>query len=378
MDIICKEAAADLDVALIYGLGDDRTQAEQELLDAGIYLPLPQRAIWAECVNQIDPLFFLIRKSGSAACGGLGFERIRPRSMPGHSILQVRMFGGNLPSEYRKVTLEALRIVASTLKRVLRLKVDIFSRTDQEEITKMMRDLGYRELQTRTRYKHTLAIDLRPTEEEIFSAISKGTRRKIRDASKMSGHSVPLTDPIYAKRIEELQQESLSRTGGKIAPINWEGVLKMSREHPNVSRVLGAFVGDDLSPNQMYAFGWACCHGDHVEHHSMGSSRPDGMKVPVGHMLVWDLICWAKTTGAAWFDMGGITLGNPGEEALAGISNFKRLFSDNVVEVGSEWILEPRPIRARIADALSRSLRGIQQAPQQTPNDAEQLYIASR
>ena len=104
----------------------------------------------------------------------------------------------------------------------------------------------------------------------------------------------------------------------------------------------------------------------------MGTSQPDGMKVNVGRMLVWDLVRWAKTTGAEWFDMGGITLGNPGEEALAGISSFKRSFSDNVVEVGSEWILEPRPIRARIADAISRSLRGLQQVQQQTPKNAEQ------
>lgn len=377
MNFICREAAGNLDATLVYGLGEERIQAEKDLRDAGICLPLPQRAVWAENVNHTDPLFLLIRKPGGAAYSGLGFERIHPRSMPGHSILQVRMFGGNLPPECRKVTLDALRIVASTMKRVLRLKVNVFSRTDQEEITKLMRDLGYCELQTRSRYRHTLAIDLRPSEEEIFATISKQTRKKIRDAYKMSGHSVSLTDPIYAKRIEELQQESLSRTGGMIAQIHWEGVLKMSREYPDISRVLGAFVGDDISPDRMYAFGWACCHGDHVEHHSMGTSRPDGMKVPIGHMLVWDLVSWSKTTGAEWFDMGGVTLGNPGEEALEGISNFKRLFSDNVVEVGSEWILEPRPIRARIVDAISRSLRRHHPLPQHAPNGNEQPHLDS-
>lgn len=374
MNVICKEAAADFDVALIHGLGQDRKQAEGELLNSGVCLPLPQRAIWAENINHTDSLFLLIRKPSGAAFGGLGVEQIYPRSMPGHSILQVRMFGGNLPSDCRKVTLEALRSVASTMKRVLRLKVNVFSRTDHEEIAQIMRDLGYCELQERSRYRHTLAIDLRPTEEEIFAAIGKGTRRKIRDAYRMSGRSIPITDPIYAERIEELQQESLSRTGGTIARLDWKGVIRMSRDHPEISRVLGAFVGDDPSPDRMYAFGWVCYHGHHVEHHSMGTSRPDGMKVPVGHMLVWDLVCWAKTTGAEWFDMGGITLGNPGEEALAGISNFKRLFSDNVVEVGSEWILEPRAIRAHIADAISRSLRGLHQVQQQTPKDAEQPH----
>ena len=158
MNVICKEAAADFDVALIYGLGQDRKQAENELLNSGVCLPLPQRAIWAENINHTDSLFLLIRKPNGAACGGLGFEQIFPRSMPGHSMLQVRMFGGNLPSDCRTVALEALRTVASTMKRVLRLKVNVFSRTDHEGIAQTMRDLGYCELQTRSRYRHTLAI----------------------------------------------------------------------------------------------------------------------------------------------------------------------------------------------------------------------------
>jgi hypothetical protein len=360
MDSVYIDNVTGLRAVLIHGAGIERECAEHELLEAGVCLPLPHRSFWLANGTHDDRLFLLIRDTKGTARGGLEIEQIHPRTMPGHVILQVRMFGGNLSGDVCRVALQALRAISLGMHRVLRLNVRVFSRDAQADIANTMREIGYCEVRKPTRYRHTLAIDLRPTEEEIFASISKGTRRKIKDAYKLSAKSVSLTDPSYVGRLADLQQESLDRTGGKIADMDWENVLRMSKEHPGHSQVLGAFVGDDISPDHMYAFGWACCHGKWVEHRSMGTTRQEGMRVPVGHMLVWDLVRWAKTTGAEWFDMGGITLGNPGEEALEGISNFKRLFSNEVLEVGSEWMLEPRPRRARIADVLSRSFWGIQ------------------
>jgi lipid II:glycine glycyltransferase (peptidoglycan interpeptide bridge formation enzyme) len=74
------------------------------------------------------------------------------------------------------------------------------------------------------------------------------------------------------------------------------------------------------------------------------------------------MIRWAKAKGAEWFDMGGVTLEGAAENALEGISHFKRNFSRNVVEVGSEWAIEPALARAKLAAVLSMSashLRGL-------------------
>jgi lipid II:glycine glycyltransferase (peptidoglycan interpeptide bridge formation enzyme) len=67
------------------------------------------------------------------------------------------------------------------------------------------------------------------------------------------------------------------------------------------------------------------------------------------------LIAWSKRLGARWFDFGGVPLPtekNESDQPLSGITDFKRFFCDQITEVGEDWILEPRPIRALIARAV--------------------------
>jgi hypothetical protein len=54
-----------------------------------------------------------------------------------------------------------------------------------------------------------------------------------------------------------------------------------------------------------------------------------------------------------------VTLAEGDETALEGISEFKRYFSREVAEVGAEWVLEPVPVRARIADVVSNGADSI-------------------
>jgi lipid II:glycine glycyltransferase (peptidoglycan interpeptide bridge formation enzyme) len=129
--------------------------------------------------------------------------------------------------------------------------------------------------------------------------------------------------------------------------------LKLSKNSPHLSRVIGLFSGEDASPEKMEAFLWVCNHGDHVEYRAAGSARQTDSRIPYGYLLAWEMIRWAKAEGAEWFDMGGVTLAEGDEPELEGISRFKRYFSRDVVEVGAEWVLEPLPMRARIATLVS-------------------------
>ena len=63
---------------------------------------------------------------------------------------------------------------------------------------------------------------------------------------------------------------------------------------------------------------------------------------------------WAKSQGVTWFDFGGITVGTQGDpdDPLGGISDFKRYFSRDVVEVGEERVFEPRRLRAGLARGI--------------------------
>jgi lipid II:glycine glycyltransferase (peptidoglycan interpeptide bridge formation enzyme) len=279
--------------------------------------------------------------------------------MPGHVILRVAKFGGRLPGEVCQVALQAVTKLARNTPRLLRLQLNVFSRNRRETIGKTLEELGFREVRPPSSYRHTLVIDLKPSEDEIFASLGKSARRRIRETVKLSLRSVVITDPLYAERLKELQREALRRTGGHSPSEDWQGILRMSKEHPNLSRVVGLFLGEDTAPENMGAFGWVCNNGDHGEYRAAGSTRRSDVRLPLGYLLVWDMIRWAKATGAEWFDMGGVTLAEGDETALKGISEFKRFFSSEVVEVGAEWVLEPAPVRARIASEVSNGAQRI-------------------
>lgn len=346
---------------LIRGLGEERERAEKEVSDAGVLLGLSHRAVWAKYVYHGEPWFLLVRDLSGRACAGVAIEKVHTRALPGHAILRVGKFGGGLPGEVCKIALQGLTRVARNKPRVLWLQLNLFSREGNGEITDTLNDLGYQEVRPPSSYRHTLVIDLKPAEEEIFAALGKSARKRIKETMKMSLRSVAIEDPVYAGRLKELQLEALRRTGGHSPSEDWRRILKMSQEYPNSSRVFGLFLGDDTAPESMGAFGWVCNHGDHGEYRAAGSQRRSDVRIPFSYLLLWDMIRWSKETGAEWFDMGGVTLSDGEEPALKGISEFKRHFSREVVEVGSERILNVAPARARIVMTVSNSasrLRG--------------------
>jgi hypothetical protein len=342
-------------VFLIRGLNAERDNAEREVTEAGVSLPVSHRTAWAENFYHLEPWYLLARDANGGACGGVAVEQVVTRSMPGHRNLRVRRTGGNLSGEVFNALLAGLEILIRKTPRILRVQVQVFSRERREEIGQILLRHGYRELDHPSVYRHTLVLDLEPSEEDIFSKFSDSGRNKIRKTIRKSGQSVVITDPKYADRIGELQRAALNRTGGHFDSEDWQAVLRFSQDHPELSRVFGLFLGEDESLENMAAFGWVCSHGDHGEYRAAGSTRNPDVKIPYGYLVAWDMIRWAKASGAKWFDFGGVTLSDGSDDPLKGISDFKRSFSREVAEVGSEWIFDPRPVRAHVANAISQS-----------------------
>ncbi|RXH54598.1 hypothetical protein GRAN_3702 [Granulicella sibirica] len=139
---------------------------------------------------------------------------------------------------------------------------------------------------------------------------------------------------------------------------DWRSILELSQQNPELSRIVGLFSSaDDLASGGLLGFAWGARHGDHVEYRAAGMTRVEGRNISVGYPLMWALILWAKQEGAAWFDMGGVTLPETPNDPLAGISDFKRMFSQVTEEVGEEWYLEPHPAKTRLASLLGKGGR---------------------
>jgi hypothetical protein len=362
MDVVHQCSETGLRVLLICGLGSEREAAEQELHAAGVPLAISDRAVWTPKDRSLNPRFLLARDAKGKACGGVAIEESKTRALPGHIVLKVRRFGNGLPIEVCRQLAEGLAVVAKKTPRVLRLQVNVFSRDKREAIDEIFKVRAFGEIQPPGSYRHTLVVDLRPTEDEIFAAFSKSGRTSIRETWKKGLKAQILTEPKYAERIRQLQEEALLRTGGDLHADDWEENLRLSREHPDLSCIFGLFLAAGTAPEDMVAFSWALNHGDHGEYHAAGSTRLTGIRVKLGYLPVWEMIRWSKGNGADWFDMGGVTLEGAEDNALEGISSFKRSFSQVVAEVGSEWALEPSPAKAKVASLFSdgaRQLRGL-------------------
>jgi lipid II:glycine glycyltransferase (peptidoglycan interpeptide bridge formation enzyme) len=207
-------------------------------------------------------------------------------------------------------------------------------------------------------YRRTPALDLEPTEEDLFLKLAPSARRNVRAPAKRGFEILPLHDPIYSARIEELMRESFQRTGGSAVRLPWHLILRSSHRSPNRSRVVGLFEHNNPTPNGLVAFAWGCVNGNYVSYEAAASTRRTGLgNLALAYAPLWDLVLWAKRLGATWFDFGGVPAADRvQDDPLAGIADFKRFFCEDVVEVRDEWTLEPRPLRASVARAVSAAV----------------------
>jgi hypothetical protein len=330
-------------------------EIEEELLGAGIKLPLFHRWAWAECGRKGRSRLLVVRDEGHRLLGAAAVRVDASRVLPGHRFLRVYRFGDAQPETGWEPLIAALKSYARTDAGVLRLSIGVFSRERRGEIASLLERHGFEKLPQPHSYRHTLTLDLRPTEAEVLAGLHKTARKNLREAEKAKLYVVPLTEAIYADRIDALQHEAMSRTGGNAESLDAGAILELSRLYPHLSRVVGLFVSDsDQRPNSLVGFAWGCMHGDHAEYRAAGTMRLPDRNIAISYPLLWELIVWARREGASWFDLGGVTLSDSADDPLSGISNFKRYFSRNVEEVGEEWILEPHPARMRLASQLGR------------------------
>jgi lipid II:glycine glycyltransferase (peptidoglycan interpeptide bridge formation enzyme) len=204
-------------------------------------------------------------------------------------------------------------------------------------------------------YSHTVQIDLRPNEEEIFASLHGTARRHIRSIAKRPVRICPIEDRVYAPRLGEILRETLRRTGGAHRAVDWESVIDFAKGNPALGRLVGLCSTECTGPESLLAFALGLGHGDNVQYATAGSIRRPDLRWPLGYALAWDLVIWGKSAGAEWFDFGGITEGHAFDrhDAVGGISDFKRYFTKERVSVGEEWIFEPHWLQGALSRAIS-------------------------
>lgn len=337
---------------------------ESDLIDRGVSLPLYHRSAWARAVSDTGVSCTLVAIRGdSARCtGAFAFETAQSRSLPGHRVLSIQRLGVGTGGLEERGLSEALAELARRARadwRVLRIVVDVFAldASLREQTARALASAGFHKVPTTRSYERTLILDLGPDEETLFAALHKNARQGVRSVARFPVRVTTATSPSLAARLQTLSDETRSRTGGNPRRLDWDSIIALSAETPELSRIAILERTDRAGPESVLAFAWGCMHGETGEYSESGSTRPDDLKVSTSYALLWDLVVWARRSGARWFDFGGITSGiTHSDDPLGGISDFKRRFAQREVEVGEQWELEPRPMRASLARVVSEGV----------------------
>jgi hypothetical protein len=345
--------------------GPEWKQIEEELSAAKVRLSLFQRLAWAEVSPEGRYRLLTVRDDDGRVLGGVALQLDKSRVLPGYRYLRVTRLGEGIPREAWEPIIVALTKLVREEPKILRLSVRVFSRHDHEEIGALLERHGFHQEPRPTAYRNTLSIDLLRDEAAIMAGLNKSARKNLRDADRSVLCVRTITEDRYVDRITLLEQMAIRRTQGTCSPMNWASVMKLSRDHPELSRVVGLFLSErELEPESLVGFAWGCINGPSGEYRAGGTTHIPNMKVSISHRLVRDLILWSKRQGAQWFDMGGVTVGEPVTHPLHGVTVFKRHFTHHMEVVGDEWSLEPHPVRAelvrRIGDWVRESTDALQ------------------
>lgn len=355
---LCNETG--LEAFLLRGVGSAREQHEQDILEAGVHLPLPHRVAWAREIGAETSWFVGVREPLRSCRGGVAMDVSSSRSLPGHRLLRVTRLGSGLPGATLRVGLAGLAALAKRQSRILRITLNAFSRDSLGDLAAAFSAFGFQEVRPPSSYRYTRVVDLSLDLALVMAGLHSTARRNIRSIQKAPVDMRAITEARWAPRVAELQNLALRRTGASERNMDWVARINLSRVQPDLSNLVGLFRREKEGPESLVAFAWGCRHGDHVEYRAGGSARLADLRLSLAYGPLWDLISWAKRGGATWFDLGGTTLprnaesdAGDGDEALDGISQFKGYFSRDVAEVGAEWRLEPHPARTRLARNIS-------------------------
>jgi hypothetical protein len=251
---------------------------------------------------------------------------------------------GRVPRFGRGLSADAGDIVGALMEmardeRLSQVRVELWNEdvVERMRLAQALHAAGFRPSRSHRSYRHTVWIDLRASEEDVFAGFHATCRRHIRAPAKRGYLSASLTGRRFGHRLASLITQSFRRTGGRAPSVDWDELLRQSGLPDAPVRIEGLFADGSEAPSGLVAFSAAYLHGDVAEYAHAGSDRTsDG--VPLLYAPTWNLMRWARAAGARDWDFGGVPTGD-NLRSLSGIKTFKRYFSRDVRPVGEEWEL---------------------------------------
>jgi hypothetical protein len=338
---------------------------------AAVDIPMPHEyTSW--CLNDSMGQWYWCRIADQGLPHPVAFAvKVEPsRALPWTSIGQATRVGRALHEPVLAQLGDILATIARRIPRLQRLEVQVFDE-DQERRQRAERSIrnarGIPQGPRRS-YGRTLVIPLTPDgDDALRAALRHGARRRISKFQRSAPAEVrPITDEAYLRRLHSLYAEAFARTGAHPPALRFQDVMRDAQSGRSI--LLGTFVHGRPAPEDLVAFLWCRLHGDHVTYDTAGSEKSQAMHgIPVAYPLLWEMLRWGAANGARWADLGGVLpAGAAADHPTAGISEFKRRFTEREQIIASEYRFEPHPsltLSVTAVRQLVRAVRGILPSP---------------
>jgi hypothetical protein len=161
-------------------------------------------------------------------------------------------------------------------------------------------------------------------------------------AENISAHVAPIGSERYLVRLRELHQEAYCLHGGRAPKLDFRAVMRESRTQEH-SILLGVFLADKYSPQDLVGFNWSRLNGDYAHYEAGGTERSLAVRgLAIGEALMWNVALWAGQRGAQWLDLGGLPPpGGNKTDPMQGIARFKRQFTRTQIIAAEEFVFFP-------------------------------------
>lgn len=176
-------------------------------------------------------------------------------------------------------------------------------------------------------YPSTLILDLRKSEDELMSAMSKKTRQYIRKSQREDLEFREVTSAREINACLSIYHETAERAGFGLHSDGYYHLVKSALG--KASPIFAAFTrsSDDSPYDRPVSFVWFAASNT-TSFELYGGMNDDGMNLRANYGLKWHAICAMKERGVIRYDVNGLL--------NDGISNFKRGFAKHEDElVGS-------------------------------------------
>jgi hypothetical protein len=288
---------------------------------------------------------------GPMLLSGFVVERTFSRLIPLASVLRVSRFGRELHVPIETMLTPILAALAARFPLVLRIDIALFDEDGarRQRFEASLTSAGMQIGPSRS-YTRTLRVDLTGSVDELFARLSSSTRRNIRAAERADLTTAPIEEERLFPAMRRLYLATFQRTGADAPPIDFRRILESVRD--GQSALFGVFAGHQTGdPEALVAFAWVRSNGDHASYDVAASvRRPDLGRTPLSYPLLWRCLTWARAHEHSWMDLGGIPGATvPSDSPLHAIAAFKRGFSDQELEVASEFRIEPNRTLAAVA-----------------------------